>query len=255
MTAGPGHEHLQSLHDDVGESGTGTEAAVEAGPDLAARLARLARELQATAETPGRVERAVRAAVDLVPGAEEGSISLVRARRRVSSQAETGRLAHLLDRLQEETGEGPCLDAVFDREVLVVDDLAADDRWPALAARAREVGLRSVLALQLFVEGDNLGALNLCAGRPGAFDEDAAQVGRLLASHVAVAVADSLQMQGTARALATRDVVGQAKGILMERHKVTADQAFVLLTRVSQTTNRRLVDVAEELTASGSLGG
>ncbi len=230
---------------------TGT-AAGEAG--LAQRLSEMARDLQRTSEPPDVMEHVVRAAVALVPGAQEGSISLVRGRRRVTSQGASGELGRLMDELQEETGQGPCLDAVFERETVRVEDLAADQRWPDLAARAAEAGIHGALCLQLFVDGDDLGALNLISREPDAFGDESEQVGLLLASHAAVAVSDALQLEGATRALANRDLIGQAKGVLMERFKLPPQQAFDLLAQVSQNTNRRLVDVAEELTTSGQLG-
>jgi AmiR/NasT family two-component response regulator len=78
-------------------------------------------------------------------------------------------------------------------------------------------------------------------------------VGALFAAHAAVAMAEARQLEHLTRAMATRDVIGQAKGILMERHKLTADQAFGVLTKASQQTNVKLIDVALALTDTGLL--
>ena len=228
--------------------------AVGDGEDLAHRLSEMARDLQRTPEPSEVMVRVVRAAVSLVPGAQGGSISLVRARRRITPEGPTGDLSVLFDQLQEETGEGPCLDAAFEHETVRVHDLATEERWPALARRAAQAGIHGALCLQLFVQGDDLGALNLISREPGAFDDESEQVALLLASHAAVAVSDALQLEGTARALINRDLIGQAKGVLMERFKVTPQQAFDLLAQASQHTNRKLLDVAEELTTTGRLG-
>jgi len=239
---GPGRPSAQN---------TGTASSDE---DLAHRLAEMARDLQTAPEPLDVMARVVRTAVALVPGAQEGSVSLVRARRRITSQGPTGDLPVLFDRLQEETGQGPCLDAAFERATVRVADLATEDRWPDLASRAAEAGIHGALCLQLFVDGGDLGALNLLSREPDAFDDDSEQVGLLLASHAAVAVSGALQVEGTTRALANRDLIGQAKGVLMERFKITPQQAFDLLTQVSQNTNRKLVEIAEDLTTSGQLG-
>lgn len=223
--------------------------------DLAERLAATAHALQDASEPSDVMTRVVSAALALVPGAEEGSVSLVQGRRRITSEGVSSELPRLFDHLQVETGEGPCLDSAHEHLTVRVEDLAADERWPVLGPRAADAGLRSALCLQLFVEGDDLGALNLVSRRPGAFDDESEQVGLLLASHAAIAVADALQLQGVRRALANRDLIGQAKGILMQRHKVTADRAFEMLVRASQDTNRKLVDVAEALTATGDAEG
>ncbi|NNH23628.1 GAF and ANTAR domain-containing protein [Pseudokineococcus marinus] len=215
----------------------------------------MARDLQRAVERPDVMTRTVRAAVALVPGAEDGSVSLVQGRRRITSEGVSSDLPRTFDHLQVATGQGPCLDSAFEHLTVRVDDLSADERWPDLAVRAADTGVRSCLCLQLFVEGDDLGALNLVSRRPRAFDDESEQVGLLLASHAAIAVADALHLQGVRRALANRDLIGQAKGVLMERHKVTSQQAFDLLVRASQDANRKLVDVAEALTATGDVGG
>ncbi len=114
--------------------------------------------------------------------------------------------------------------------------------------------MSSMLCFQLFVVGDDLGALNLLAHRRASFTDESEQVGLLFASHAAVAVAGAQQREDITVALGSRDVIGQAKGILMERFRITADQAFALLARASQDTNRKLHDIAEELALTGALG-
>ena len=135
-----------------------------------------------------------------------------------------------------------------------VAGLAIDERWPDLADRATEAGIHGALCLQLFVQGRDLGALDLISREPDAFDDDSEQAGLLLAAHAAVALFDTQQLSGVTNALANRDLIGQAKGILMERHKITPWQAFDLLAQASQNTNRKVTDVAEHLTTTGQLG-
>ncbi|WP_142063664.1 ANTAR domain-containing protein [Pseudonocardia kunmingensis] len=103
--------------------------------------------------------------------------------------------------------------------------------------------------------GRELGALNLYSDRVDAFDDESEHVGLLLASHAAVAMAGAQQQENLRAAIATRDLIGQAKGILMERYKVSEDQAFAILVRASQNANRKLRDVAEQLGSSGELVG
>jgi GAF domain-containing protein len=110
-----------------------------------------------------------------------------------------------------------------------------------------------MLSVQLFVEDDNLGALNLYAESPGSFDESDENVAMLLAAHAAIAIKGG-RVEGNLRsALDRRDVIGQAKGILMERYKIDDSQAFDLLVVASQQTHRKLRDIAEELARSGEL--
>ncbi len=133
-----------------------------------------------------------------------------------------------------------------------VGPASADVVWPEFARQASELGVGSMMCFQLFVQGDRLGGLNLYAGRPGTFD-DSQDIGQMLAAHAAVAVAGAEHEANLRTAVNNRDVIGQAKGILMERHELTADQAFAVLARVSQELNRKLVDVARELTETGAV--
>jgi GAF domain-containing protein len=230
---------------------TGTTIASD---ELARRLAEAARGLQQQLDPQQVLDRVVGLAVAMVPGADEATITMVRARRHVYSAAATGELARWFDVLQEETGEGPCLDAMWKQQTVRVNDLAADPRWPVLGPRAGERGVGSMLCLQLFVHEDTLGALDLLAHEKAAFTDESEHIGLLLASHAAIAVADAQKLGHAAIALANRDIIGQAKGILMERFKLTADQAFDVLAKVSQETNRKLYAVAEDLARTGTLG-
>ena len=229
---------------------TGTTAALD---DLARRLAEAARGLQKQLDPQQVLDRVVSLAVAMVPGADDATITMVRARRHVYSAAATGELARWFDVLQDETGEGPCLDAMWNQQTVRVDDLAVDPRWPVLGPRAGARGVGSMLCLQLFVHADTLGALDLLARERAAFTDESEHIGLLLASHAAIAVADAQKLEHAAIALANRDVIGQAKGILMERFKITADQAFDVLAKVSQDTNRKLLAVAEDLARTGTL--
>jgi GAF domain-containing protein len=132
-----------------------------------------------------------------------------------------------------------------------VEDFSREDRWPRFAAEAARRGAGSLLSFQLFTEGGNTGALNLYAARPHAFDADSEAVGQVLEAHAAVALSAARQEQDLRRAIDRRDLIGQAKGILMERHRLTATQAFSVLVQASTHTDRKLFDVAEELTSTG----
>jgi GAF domain-containing protein len=158
-----------------------------------------------------------------------------------------------VDALQSETGQGPCLDASYEERVVSVPDLSSDQRWPDFSQQAYKLGARSMLSFQLFVNGDHLGALNLFGRDVNVFDAESERIGALVAAHAAVAVAGSQQVSQLTLALDTRDLIGQAKGILMERYKITAQQAFLLLSRASSELNIKLREVAEQLTVSGEM--
>ena len=228
----------------------------EGGPqDLVDALADLARQLQQEVGAQATLEKAVAAAIAVIPGAQEGSISVVVERKKVQSWASSNDLPRQVDALQTEVGEGPCLDAAFESEVVDVPDVAGEARWPCFAERAAQLGAGSMLSLRLFVSGGDLGALNLYNRAAHAFSQDSQQVGLPFAAHAAVALAQVQQREHLLKAVDSRDLIGQAKGILMERHKLTAAQAFQLLTTVSQHRNLKLRDLAEELTSSGQLKG
>ena len=227
---------------------TGTTVALDA---LARRLAAAARSLQRQPSPQQVLDGVVNLARDMVPGADEATITMVRKDRHCYSAAATSTLASGFDVLQDETGEGPCLDAIWQQQTVRVADLGADPRWPVLGPRAAERGVRSMLCIQLFLHRDTLGALDLLARATSAYTDESEHVGLLLASHAAIAAADAHHFENVTSALVNRDVIGQAKGILMERLKITSDQAFAVLAKVSQDTNRKVSAVAEELARTG----
>lgn len=221
--------------------------------ELAEQLGRLARSLEAEDDTGAMLEEVVTAAVELIPGAEAASISLVVDRRQITSQHRTSDLPGRVDAIQTETGEGPCLDAAYEHLVVRVPDMRLERRWPRFAQRAAESGAGSMLAFQLYVHGDTLGALNLYNAGPDGFDEESEQVGLLFALHASVAFADAQKMDHLDRAVASRDLIGQAKGMLMERYQISGEAAFRVLARVSQSANSPLREVAQELVTTGRL--
>jgi transcriptional regulator with GAF, ATPase, and Fis domain len=223
------------------------------GDDLAEQMSRLARSLQAEEDPEEILAGLVGAAINLVPGADEASISVVKGRRSVEPQAPSSDLPQQVDAIQSETGQGPCLDAVYEHETVRVPDMASESRWPEFSRRALELGAASMLSFQLYVEGDNLGALNLYGREAYGFTKESEQVGLLIASHAAIAFADAQKLGQMRDAMRSRDVVGQAKGILMERYGITAQHAFVMLTQYSSHTGTKLIDVADQLATSGAL--
>lgn len=219
-------------------------------------MSRVARQLQEEhGDVEATLEAITAAAVRTVPHAEECGITYVVGRWKVESRASTGELPRRVDALQERLRQGPCLDAVWEQELVRVDDVGADDRWPDFARDAAAAGVGSMMCFQLFVGADQLGALNMYATTPHAFDEESQDVGQIIAGHAAVALAGAQHEAHLRAGMSNRDVIGQAKGILMERHKLTADQAFGVLARASQELNRKLIDIARELAETGAVPG
>ena len=218
---------------------------------LADQLASLARALEQEGDHQQTLDAVVRAAVDTIPGTQHASISVVRRRRVVETVAATADLPRAVDQAQYDTGEGPCLDTLYERETVRVPDLAGEQRWPEFAGKASDLGVGSMLALRLYVADDDLGALHLQNEAPGAFGGEAEHVGVLFASHAALALSAAQKVDSLQRAMDTRNVIGQATGILMERMKITSDHAFEVLVRASQTRNVKLHEVAQTIVTSG----
>lgn len=221
--------------------------------ELAERLTALARDLENERDTEGTLALVVQNAITLIPGADEASISVVEGRRDIESRVPSGPLAAAVDRIQTEFGQGPCFDAACEERTVRVDDMRIEARWPVFAQRACMAGAGSMLTLQLFVDGDILGALNLYARTPKAFDDESEHIGLLVAAHAAVAFAGVRKQEQLAAGMATRDLIGQAKGRLMERYDLDSDQAFQVLSRASRDLNRKLRDIAEEIALGGQL--
>jgi len=209
-----------------------------ATPDIGAAMAELARTLQREhSSEPGTLQAVTTAAVRAVPGAAQAVISLVIRQKMVQAQAATDPSAGRLDELQTELDDGPCLRAVWEQQTGHIPDMATDPAGPASRPPAPRRGWGATLCFQLFVEGDNLGALNLYGATAGAFTEESETVGLIFATHAAVALAGAQQEHHLSTALASRDIIGQAKGIVMERFHIDADHAFALIARLSQDQN------------------
>jgi GAF domain-containing protein len=152
------------------------------------------------------------------------------------------------------TGEGPCQDAWDTQEVVVSDDLWVDDRWPKLSPVLNQVGLASALAVPL--EGDEglLGTLNLYSSRAGRFDATAIDLAHLIGSSIAAIMREVSRRRDLAtlaahlqRALKSRPVIEQAKGILMAVNQCSSDRAFAILQAISRRTHVKVRDVAANL--------
>lgn len=197
----------------------------------------------------------VAAAVDTVPGADAGGISMTE-NGHITSRCPTNEDVHKLDELQALLHEGPCITTVEDppeHGVILARDLAEPpdaDRWPRFAPQAVEHGYRSLMSTQLSPHGGTRAALNLYSHTPGAFDDSARTIAGLFGVQAGLLLYGANYAAQMSRALDTRDVIGQAKGILMERFGLESDQAFQMLVRTSQDTNIKLTDIARRLTTS-----
>lgn len=227
---------------------------------LAMAFAEIAQYLYEVDSVDEVLSRIAQAAVSTVPGCQLASVT-IREDGAFRTVAATHAAAMEVDQAQYQASEGPCLDAVDD--AIVYAPALPDQRWPALGARPTRSGVHSVVSYQLAAAGplpkaSLMGSLNAYAGAPHAFDDEAREIGLILAAHASVAagaVRERTALEQLARqlheGLSSRDVIGQAKGILMERLHITPEDAFDVLRRASQRLNIKLREIAQKLTETG----
>lgn len=186
--------------------------------------------------------------VESVPGAQYAGVTFIDGDGAVQTVAATHPYSTWLDLVQREVGEGPCLSAAWQQHTIHIDDMTTDARWPLYcdAALAR-TPVRSVLSFKLFGDGKRMAALNFYSQAPGAFDTESIELGLIFATQTTLAWNALTREQQFRSAIANRDIIGQAKGILMERFKIDAIAAFELLRKFSQQSNTKLFDIADRL--------
>lgn len=194
-------------------------------------------------------ELAEHAAVE-IPGAQYAGITVTRNGKHIDTPAATHIYPMLLDKIQQRHQEGPCLTAAWEEKTVHVANLETDDRFPLYRQDAlAETPIKSIMAFQLFIAGETMGALNVYSEEPNVFDSESRNIGLVFAAHSSVAWNSARRDEQFKRALSSRDVIGQAKGMIMERYDVDAVQAFELLRKLSQDSNVPLIRVATELVA------
>jgi len=197
-------------------------------------------------DVPASLARVCAAAVATIEGAEYAGIIRAEAARPAGSAASDPRAARN-DRRQCDTGEGPSVAAIHDQHIIRIADLAGEQRWPRFTPEAVNDGVRAVLAIRMSVGRRGWGALTLYSTKPAVFRPEDEITGLLLATYAAVVAADAQQQEHLRAGLVSRDLIGQAKGVLMERYRIDERKAFALLVRLSQDNNRRLIDIADRV--------
>jgi len=207
------------------------------------------------------LERIAKLAARVVPGADEVSVTLIE-QDRPRTVAFSGSLAPVLDERQYESGFGPCMDAALSGATIPIDDTAQGGAYPDFGRVAFRHGITHTMSIGLPVEQRTVGALNVYGSGEGPFDETTAELATAFASHAAVAVSNAGLYASTAtlagnlqKALDSRAVIDQAKGVLMGRHRCSADAAFDLLVRQSSQRNRKLRDIAQDIVDEVQRGG
>ncbi|WNV87835.1 GAF and ANTAR domain-containing protein [Umezawaea sp. Da 62-37] len=211
---------------------------------MAEALSRVARSLESEPDQQRTLAAIVTGVIAMVAGAQCAGITLV-DKGVPSTVAPSNPLVTQVNALQYKTKQGPCVDAAARQGTFRTGDLALEtQRWPRFVPAVTGLGVRSMLAWGLFTVGTTYGSLNVYSTEPDAFDQEAALVGELFASHAAVALAGVRRQTELHAALGTRDLIATAKGILIARHRCDPEKAFRMLAEASQNTNMKLVDVA-----------
>ncbi|BBZ28573.1 transcriptional regulator [Mycolicibacterium madagascariense] len=192
------------------------------------------------------------AAVGLIDGAQAAGLNLFEKGKFIP-QAVLGSTPPPLDELQKRTGVGPCIDASREQTTIEITDTRHDDRWPDFTALAEEVGVSSMLCVPLWVDQRRVGSLSLYSPTVAAFSPSATQLAGLYATHAALALAQAQRAEQLQRVVASRDLIGQAKGILMATRGWRAQEAFDALVDTSQRLNQKVVDIAEAVATTGQL--
>jgi transcriptional regulator with GAF, ATPase, and Fis domain len=214
-------------------------------------IADAAVELSALSSPADRFDVIAQQAQAAVIGCDSVSITLVRSYNHVQTPTATSDVAAQCDQMQYNEGEGPCLTAIEDNKIVRVDDMGTELRWPGYAPKAAALGVGSMLAVPLVTPRGLMGALNLYAMSANAFDTDAELVCVAYATHAAIAIAHAELESNLRLGLTTREEIGQAVGILMERHRVNATTAFDMLVYASQRTHRKLREIAAWVNETG----
>jgi GAF domain-containing protein len=217
------------------------------------KFAELATALQSAPTLVQTAEQVVGFAVHQLD-ADCGGIVLIHRGGRLETIAATDPLVQQIDALQDELQEGPCRDSSWHGEALFVADLRSDARWPRWASKVAELGITSLLAVQVRThEGRTAGSINLYWLQPRVMRSDDAAFANIFARHAALALSASLEIAQLSVALDGRKLIGQAQGILMERHGLDEPHAFEVLRRYSQDHNLKLRKVAEYLVSTRKL--
>lgn len=222
---------------------------VASRPDIGEALAKVAREINHFRSLELTLDTIVQTAARSLPGIDHVGITITGSDGALETKAITDPFVRELDELQYALDEGPCMRVIRDEVVTTVEHARREQRWPRFMPVAVKMGLRSQISLRLYTEDATLGALNLYSTTADTIDPDVLHMAELFAAHVSIALGRARREEQLNTALLTRKVIGQAIGILMERHDLDEDGAFAYLTRVSSHTNVKLREVAKEVVA------
>jgi len=216
-------------------------------PDIGAALIKAAHEISQPRAPQTTLDTIVETAARSLPGIDHVGITIAARSGAMETKAGSDTFVWELDQLQYELQEGPCVHAIALEPVTTVEWARREQRWPRFMALAVAKGLRSQMGMRLYTETETLGGLNMYSTSSDTIDPDAVHMAELFAAHASLALGHARREEQLGVALLTRKVIGQAIGILMERHALDQDGAFAYLTRVSSHTNVKVRRVAQEI--------
>jgi len=224
--------------------------------ELAALLDQMGTVLLSTETIGTAIELVTLLARETISATAEAGVTLVDDHGKRSMAASNSSVQEA-DLLQYELDEGPCLTAWRDQATVRIDDVATETRWARWCAAAAKLGLRSMLSVPLVAGGTAIGAIKVYSHQRHAYDARAERVLSLFARQAAILLANS-QALTTARdasgqltaALINRDIIGQAKGVLIAQGSPDEQAAFAMLAAASQRSNLKLHEVARQLVQS-----
>ena len=218
-------------------------------------LAEAARHLGRDESVAEKLATIVTTLSSTLPGFDEAGISTVDRHGRVETKAATSQLVWDLDTLQYELGEGPCVDSLHAESIVKAPHVRHDQRWPRYVPRAVELGLRSQLAVRLYVDEERtIGGLNFYSTTSDEIDPDAVWIADVYAAQAAVVLGQARSLDELGRALESRQLIGQAVGLLMATYDLDEQGAFNFLARTSSHANVKLREIARRLVADHAAG-
>lgn len=221
--------------------------------ELVGLMREVAASMRARPEGDDTLQVVTRLAREKLPGVDFASITLISPTGSLMTLAPTDEVISQADAVQYEFGEGPCVDAVRSGATVHSAYVGTDERWPAYGPRAATLGLAGQMAVHIYATRSSSAALNLYSASKWEFDETT-HIAELFASHAAVALGFSRSVETLKDALGTRNAIGLAIGMTMERYDLDEERAFSFLVRVSQTSNVKLRVVAEQIIAPAGSG-
>jgi GAF domain-containing protein len=221
-------------------------------PELLESLRALEEILPLQEDLETTMTRVANVSVRIVDGCDSAGVTILEGGE-VRTPGASDQVAMELDRAQHESGLGPGLDAIGHARTFVVDDLQAEPRWPAFCASAVQRGMLSSMSLPLHIDGIS-GGLNLYSRSKNGFKDVATEPINLLVHRASIALENSKVYAASKRlieqlneAIKSREVIGEAKGILMAREGISEDEAFEMLVKVSQSSNTKLREIAQRI--------